>query len=127
MRSAVRRFAMAGLVVLIVGVYVVLIGLYEDTVDGAPSGVLSDNAETAPESIATTAAEVFADRLDRDVDDADVELHDGEPETGGEEDSSSPCGSRVHRPPCTQAPGTLTSRSSPSGLDRAAGGLSNSG
>ncbi|CPR13379.1 transmembrane protein [Mycobacterium bohemicum DSM 44277] len=57
MRSAVRRFAMAGLVVLIVGVYVVLIGLYEDTVDGAPSGVLSDNAETAPESIATMTVE----------------------------------------------------------------------
>jgi hypothetical protein len=34
-------------------------------------------------------AELFADRLDRDVDDADVELHHREAEAGGEQGQGS--------------------------------------
>ncbi|MGD1281274.1 DUF4436 domain-containing protein [Mycobacterium seoulense] len=57
MRSAVRRFALAGLVVLIVGTYVALIELYEDTVEGVAPGTLSDSAEGAPQSMATLTVE----------------------------------------------------------------------
>ncbi|MGD1254832.1 DUF4436 domain-containing protein [Mycobacterium seoulense] len=57
MRSAVRRFALAGLVVFIVGTYVALIELYEDTVEGVAPGTLSDSAEGAPQSMATLTVE----------------------------------------------------------------------
>ncbi|WP_102418706.1 DUF4436 domain-containing protein [Mycobacterium sp. 4858] len=57
MPSAVRRFAIAGLVVLIVATYVALIELYEDTVEGAAPGTLSDNAESVTQSMATLTVE----------------------------------------------------------------------
>ena len=57
MRSAVRRFAMAGLVVLIIGTYVTLAELYEDTVEGTSAGNLSDSAEVAAHSMATLTVE----------------------------------------------------------------------
>ncbi len=57
MRSAVKRFAMVGLVVLIVGIYVALVELYEDTVEGVAAGNLSDNAEAVAQSTATLTVE----------------------------------------------------------------------
>jgi hypothetical protein len=56
MRSAVRRFATVGLIVLILGTYVALVALYKDTVEGSAPGTLSDNAETA-QSMATLTVE----------------------------------------------------------------------
>jgi Domain of unknown function (DUF4436) len=57
MRSAVRRFAAVGLVVLIVGSYVALVELYKDTVEAVAPGTLSDNAEVAAQSMATLTVE----------------------------------------------------------------------
>lgn len=57
MRPGVRRFAIAGLVVLILGTYVALIELYEDTVEGVAPGTLSDSAEAATQSTATLTVE----------------------------------------------------------------------
>ncbi|WP_374022793.1 DUF4436 domain-containing protein [Mycobacterium sp. HNNTM2301] len=57
MRSAVRRFAIVGLIVLILGTYVALVGLYRDTVEGSAPGTLSDNPETAAQSMATLTVE----------------------------------------------------------------------
>lgn len=57
MRSGVRRFAMAGLVVLVLATYVGLVGLYSDTVEGSAPGTLNDNPETAAQSMATLTVE----------------------------------------------------------------------
>ncbi|BBZ73665.1 DUF4436 domain-containing protein [Mycobacterium paraseoulense] len=57
MRSAVQRFAAVGFIVLIAGTYVALIGLYQNTVEGSSAGTLSDNAETASQSMATLTVE----------------------------------------------------------------------
>ncbi|GAA4292555.1 DUF4436 domain-containing protein [Mycobacterium paraffinicum] len=57
MRSAVRRFAAVGFVVLIVGTYVALVELYQNTVEGSSAGTLSDNAETASQTMATLTVE----------------------------------------------------------------------
>ncbi|UXA08069.1 DUF4436 domain-containing protein [Mycobacterium sp. SMC-2] len=57
MRSGLRRFAAVGFVVLIVGTYLALVGLYQNTVEGVSAGTLSDNAETATQSMATLTVE----------------------------------------------------------------------
>ncbi|OBI35078.1 DUF4436 domain-containing protein [Mycobacterium sp. E2238] len=57
MRSAARRFAAVGIVVLIVGTYVALVELYQNTVEAVAAGTLSDNAETASQTMATLTAE----------------------------------------------------------------------
>ncbi len=57
MRSAARRFAAVGIVVLIVGTYVALVELYQNTVEAVSAGTLSDNAETASQSMATLTAD----------------------------------------------------------------------
>jgi hypothetical protein len=53
MRSAVIRFGVMGLMVLIVGIYVALVGLYEDTVEGVPANNLSDNPDVFAQTSAT--------------------------------------------------------------------------
>ncbi|OBB96210.1 DUF4436 domain-containing protein [Mycobacterium sp. 852002-30065_SCH5024008] len=57
MRSAARRFAAVGSIVLIVGTYVALVELYQNTVEGSSAGTLSDNAETASQTMATLTVE----------------------------------------------------------------------
>ncbi|OBB67446.1 DUF4436 domain-containing protein [Mycobacterium sp. 852014-50255_SCH5639931] len=57
MRSAARRFAAVGFIVLIVGTYVALVELYQNTVEGSSAGTLSDNAETASQTMATLTVE----------------------------------------------------------------------
>lgn len=57
MRSAVSRLATVGLVVLILGTYIALVGLYRDTVEGSAPGTLSDNPEAAAQSMATLTVE----------------------------------------------------------------------
>ncbi|OCB39402.1 DUF4436 domain-containing protein [Mycobacterium malmoense] len=57
MRSAARRFAAVGFVLLIVGTYVALVELYQNTVEGTSAGTLNDNAETAGQSMATLTVE----------------------------------------------------------------------
>ena len=55
--SAVIRFGVVGLIVLIVGTYIALIDLYEDTVEGVAAGTLSDSAEVPAQSMATLTVE----------------------------------------------------------------------
>ncbi|OBH08363.1 DUF4436 domain-containing protein [Mycobacterium sp. E1747] len=57
MGPAVRRLATVGVIVLILGTYIALVGLYKDTVEGSAPGTLSDNAETAAQSMATLTVE----------------------------------------------------------------------
>jgi hypothetical protein len=45
MRTAVIRFGVAGLIVLIVGTYVALVGLYEDSVEVVPANNVTDNPD----------------------------------------------------------------------------------
>lgn len=57
MRSAVMRFAVVGLIVLIVGTYVGLVGLYEDTVEAVAADNLSDSPDIRALSAATLTVE----------------------------------------------------------------------
>ena len=45
MRTAVIRFGVMGLIVLIVGTYVALVGLYEGSVEVVPANNLTDNPD----------------------------------------------------------------------------------
>lgn len=57
MRSAVMRFGVVGLIVLIVGTYVALVGLYEDTVEAVAANNLSDTPDILTHSAATLTVE----------------------------------------------------------------------
>jgi hypothetical protein len=57
MRSAVTRFGIVGLVVLIVGTYISLIALYADTVEGVAAANLNDEVDAVARSTATLTVE----------------------------------------------------------------------
>lgn len=57
MRSAVIRYGVVGLIVLIVGIYVALVQLYEDTVEGVPANNLTDNPDVVAQTSATLTVE----------------------------------------------------------------------
>lgn len=57
MRSAVIRLGVVGLIVLIVGAYVALVELYEDTVEGVAANNLTDSPDVVAQSSATLTVE----------------------------------------------------------------------
>ena len=57
MRRAIMRFGMVGLIVLFVGTYVALVGLYEDTVDGVAANTLTDDPTMGDQATATLTVE----------------------------------------------------------------------
>ena len=57
MRSAVMKFGVVSLIVLIVATYVALVELYEDTVEDVPANSLSDNPDVTAQSMATLTVE----------------------------------------------------------------------
>ncbi len=57
MRSAVMRFGIIGLIVVVVGTYVALVELYEDTVEGVAANTLTDNPDVVAQSTATLTVE----------------------------------------------------------------------
>ena len=57
MRSAVMKFGIVSLIVLIVATYVALVELYEDTVEDVPANSLTDNPDVTAQSMATLTVE----------------------------------------------------------------------
>ena len=57
MRSAVMKFGIVSLIVLIVATYVALVELYEDTVEDVPANSLADNPDVTAQSMATLTVE----------------------------------------------------------------------
>jgi hypothetical protein len=57
MRSVVMKLSVAGLIVLVVGTYVALVGLYEDTVENVAANTLTDNPDVVDHSTATLTVE----------------------------------------------------------------------
>jgi hypothetical protein len=56
-RSTVMRFGVVSLVVAIVGIYISLVALYADTVEGVAAANLADEADTVAQSTATLTVE----------------------------------------------------------------------
>jgi hypothetical protein len=57
MRSAVMRFGIVGMIVLIVGTYVALVGFYEDSVENVAANNLTDNPNVVAQTTATLTVE----------------------------------------------------------------------
>jgi hypothetical protein len=57
MRSAVTRFGIVGLVMAIVGTYILLVALYADTVEGVAAANLTDETDAGAQSTATLTVE----------------------------------------------------------------------